>query len=237
MERTQSWRSALSLFAYFDGSTIVETGCQRLVEDWGAGCSTRIVALFLKEIGHGKLHSVDHSLEHIGVAHRVVEADNSSDYVEFHHDDSVHFLTRFNQMIDLLYLDSFDYSDAPLRTRGCQEHQLKEITAAFEKLSDTAIVLLDDNDLPHGGKTRLTKEFLRQHGWTCLLDWQQSLWVRPLRANLWSPVRRASSSNERSVRTSNIIREDRPEGTAISEASCSEALKSETPVRIGEEGS
>lgn len=44
--------------------------------------------------------------------------------------------------------------------------------------SPRAVVLLDDNHMPGGGKTRLSKMFLRSKGWLCVLDWQQSLWVK-----------------------------------------------------------
>ena len=40
------------------------------------------------------------------------------------------------------------------------------------------VIMLDDNRLPHGGKPRLAKVELRKRGWTCLLDYQQTLWIK-----------------------------------------------------------
>jgi hypothetical protein len=59
-----------------------------------------------------------------------------------------------------------------------QQHQLNEYLAVKDKLSDRAIVLLDDNDFPGGGKCRLTKEQLLKDGWILLIDQQQSLWMK-----------------------------------------------------------
>jgi hypothetical protein len=36
--------------------------------------------------------------------------------------------------------------------------------------------MIDDNQLPGGGKSRLAKEHLAGLGWSCLLDFQQSVW-------------------------------------------------------------
>jgi hypothetical protein len=89
--------------------------------------------------------------------------------------DSVEFLKQFNEEIGLLYLDSLDYEEN--LQKESQEHQLNEIEAAYPKLTQNSIILLDDNDFPNGGKTKLTKEFLLKNNWQCALDHQQSLWV------------------------------------------------------------
>jgi hypothetical protein len=62
----------------------------------------------------------------------------------------------------------------------CQEHCLQELKAAEDsgKVVDTTVVLIDDNQLPGGGKSRLAKSYLASRGWTCLFDLQQTLWVK-----------------------------------------------------------
>lgn len=177
-KRAVTWRTSLGIFLQKGGSTIVETGCQRFPEDWGAGCSTRILSSFLKQFRCGRLHSVDNSQANINTARSVVTQDGSYDYVDFHLADSVQFLLLFNGSIDFLYLDSFDYRPEDPTLSLCQSHQLAELKSAFDKLSVCAVVLLDDNNLPHGGKTKLAKDFLLNEGWRCLIDFQQSLWVR-----------------------------------------------------------
>jgi hypothetical protein len=90
-------------------------------------------------------------------------------------------LKTFNQKIDLLYLDSLDCpSDDknPTQLAASQKHQLSEIETAFDKLHDNTVVLLDDNHLTNGGKTRLSKLFLQEKGFTEMMSWTQSLWAK-----------------------------------------------------------
>jgi hypothetical protein len=189
-ERLLTWRAALSVFVQRNGSLIVETGCQRQIDDAGDGLSTRILALLLNELNRGILHSVDISAESLTSAKTAVSRHQAKgaprfhlvDRVRFHLSDSVEFLRKFDRSIDFLYLDSCDYFEDEPRLSICQIHQLKEIEAAFDKLSPGAVVLLDDNALPFGGKTRLSKKFLSDRGWYCLLDWAQSLWIRSITA-------------------------------------------------------
>ena len=70
--------------------------------------------------------------------------------------------------------------DAPTSTRLIQSqiHQLLEMEAVWHKLGDDPIILLDDNQFENGGKTRLTKVFLRERGFTEVLSEKQSLWVK-----------------------------------------------------------
>lgn len=62
----------------------------------------------------------------------------------------------------------------------CQQHCVNEFLAIKDRLNENTILLLDDNLLPGGGKPRLLKEMLPDLGWTCLLDFQQSLWIRKI---------------------------------------------------------
>lgn len=60
----------------------------------------------------------------------------------------------------------------------CQQHTINEFLGAEEGLSPNAIILLDDNLLPGGGKPGTLKPLLEKKGWHCLLDYQQSVWIR-----------------------------------------------------------
>lgn len=60
----------------------------------------------------------------------------------------------------------------------CQEHTLKELKAALPYLHDKSIILIDDNDMAGGGKSRIAKEWLLDNKYTCLLDRQQTLWIK-----------------------------------------------------------
>jgi hypothetical protein len=97
--------------------------------------------------------------------------------------DSIAFLkawgTKGNgRRIDLLYLDSWDYpieADDDSRAAS-QEHCLGELDAALPYLHDRSLVLIDDGDLPGGGKPRFAKRRLEELGWECELDAYQTLW-------------------------------------------------------------
>lgn len=61
--------------------------------------------------------------------------------------------------------------------KDSQEHCLNEIKAAAPALRKNSIVLIDDANLLGGGKPRLAKEWLSEHGWHVLLDSFQTLWI------------------------------------------------------------
>lgn len=173
--RYPTFKAALGLFLQLGGGNIVETGTLRAENQWADGCSTLIFAETLKEFNAGHLWTVDISPVNIAVAKAVTC--HAVDKVTYVVEDSLKFIENFEREIDLLYLDSFDWDNTePLMTQS-QQHQLLEIQAAFPKLKPSSIVLLDDNALPGGGKAVLSKQFLAEHGFTCILDYYQSLWI------------------------------------------------------------
>lgn len=173
--RYPTFKAALGLFLQLGGGNIVETGTLREKNQWTDGCSTLIFAETLKEYDAGYLWTVDISPDNIAVAKEATH--HVADRVTYVVDDSLNFLENFDREINLLYLDSFDWDNIePLKSQS-QQHQLLEIQAAFPKLKPSSIVLLDDNDLPGGGKAALTKPFLIEQGFTCILDYYQSLWI------------------------------------------------------------
>jgi len=82
--------------------------------------------------------------------------------VKIHQDDSVEFLQRFGQPIDVLYLDSLDTNQS-----GHAVHCLKEAAAAEPWLSPEALVAIDDSPTVNGrvtGKGSLTVPWLVSRG-------------------------------------------------------------------------
>jgi len=161
---------------------IIETGCQRQKDDLGAGMSTSIFGRFIYNNG-GKLYTVDNTRKHLDICREC-----TIDYrlqIEYVLSDSVSFLEDTEVIPDLLYLDSLDYpigeqsEDVEMRD-AAQNHCLNEFRAIENRLKPDSIVLLDDNQLPGGGKPKLVKEYLFYNGWKCLLDFQQSLWIKAL---------------------------------------------------------
>ena len=178
---TMATALALLLARSDEHRIIVETGCVRERNDYSAGYSTVLFGEFLVRHG-GTLHTVDLSERNIATCRRLTK--RYAARISYHAGDSVAFLAAWEPQtsgpIDLLYLDSFDYPespDDPLRDAS-QQHCRNELDAALPALAEGAVVLIDDGDLPGGGKPRLAKERLAQLGWTCILDDYQTLWTR-----------------------------------------------------------
>lgn len=190
----------------FVNPLIVETGCQRQEDDIGAGMSSSIFAEYIYNYG-GKLYVVDNNKIHLTRAMSYLKK-WSNITVNFFLRDSVAYLHNLKESPSLLYLDSYDYpifemwqTMFPGNTdRGrelleqltreelfdkfghlinpCQEHCLKEFQAIEDQLTDDSVVLIDDNDFSGGGKPGTLKPYLEEKGWVCLLDSQQTLWIR-----------------------------------------------------------
>ena len=174
----QTFKAALNLLHQRrpSGFEIVETGTQRVIDDPG-GCSTLLFAAYCARY-NGTLTTVDINPRYLEVAKEATRA--YAEHVNYIESDSIKFLTDWtenNGYIDLLYLDSYDCS--PIGDSSpAQLHQVKEYVAAEHALSPRSILVMDDNNFPSGGKTRLLKQQLWEKGWECILDMGQSLWQR-----------------------------------------------------------
>lgn len=171
-----TFKVALNLFLQLGGNNIIETGCQRMVDDWGGGCSTLIFGNFCVKYNK-QLWTVDLNYKNLEVAKQATAEYKS--HITYCLHDSLAFLEAFDKPIDFLYLDSFDCSIDPLvGSAPAQQHQLAELKIALPKLSSNCIIGLDDNNFPDGGKTKLSKQYLLNNGWMCILDYQQTIWIR-----------------------------------------------------------
>ncbi len=141
---------------------LVETGTNRGGRSncLGDGCSTWIFAEWASQHG-AQLYSIDISAVNLRCSAEALGPEK--EYVHFIESDSVAFLESFGQPIDFLYLDSYDFDSAnPLPS---QEHHLKEIQAAYPWLTEKTVIMIDDCDLPHGGKGALVIDYLLGKGW------------------------------------------------------------------------
>lgn len=174
--RFVTFKIALNWFLQHGGRTIVETGTTKAFDDWGAGMSTILFAEVVRRFG-GRVWTIDNSQQAMEMS--VAVTVEFKDHIEYILSDSVVALKTFPHRIDLLYLDSMDCplkpEDSPLPS---QNHQLWELQVVYRKLSKRAVILLDDNGFFNGGKTALSKRWLAKKGWVCLLDSQQTVWVR-----------------------------------------------------------
>lgn len=160
--RYRTFFEALMLALSRNATNIVETGTIRLAGNWAFdGQSTRVFGAFAERYGC-KLWTCDATERHIELARDLTAP--FARQIEYVVSDSVAFLERFSEPIDLLYLDAVDFdADAPA---AAQDHALREGQAALHALHDDSIVLIDDcGGVPHGGKGATVIPFLLGHGW------------------------------------------------------------------------
>ena len=184
------------VFEYLDGFeapiTIVETGCVRLVANWGGdGQSTILFDHYVRWRGGGsKVYSVDLSPEAVELCKTLV-----SDAVELTVQDSVPFLDTLSvsllkagTQVQLFYLDSFDIDW--LYWMPSAVHHLKELLSAWRCITPATLVVVDDcpgidetgghGIYPRpqiGGKGRLIAEFAQQTGAQLLFLKYQAGWI------------------------------------------------------------
>lgn len=176
--RYPSMKLALNLFHQRGGKTIIETGTTRAENDFaGAGMATIFLGDYCKTYGK-EMWTVDILPEAISLSKELTL--DYKDVIHYITGDSIQFLTNFEKTIDFLYLDSYDYpiDEEPTQVEASQRHQLHELMAAFDKLNDKSVIVLDDNNWKEGGKCKLSKEFLIEKGWECLWDDFQSIWQK-----------------------------------------------------------
>lgn len=153
---------------------MVETGTIRMKDDWGAGMSTLIFGRYLSEYG-GSLITIDNSIENMDVCKSVTDIYKHN--ITYIVENSLDYIPKIIRKIDFLYLDSMDCpieGDASIS----QEHNLKEFLLCESKLSDIAVIMIDDVGLPNGGKAFLTHKYLSDNGYLLISKNQQSIWLK-----------------------------------------------------------
>ena len=179
-KRRETFKLSLKLLRQIKATTIVETGTSRegLKGAKSNGAATIVFGKWAKENG-AFLHSVDISEESVINAQKEVDRQELQAVIKIHLSDSLEFLRTFDQTVDFLYLDSYDYSHTDVEIqKKSQEHHLLEFQAIEGHLHEKSIVLIDDCDLPNGGKGKSVIAYMLQHGWKILVESYQVLLVR-----------------------------------------------------------
>lgn len=158
------WESKAPLF--------VETGCTYHTDGMD-GLSTPILAAIAKNAG-GRLVSVDIAPSHCETAKALCGSFGLHPDIVL--SDSIDFMSRLGEEVSFVYLDSFDYRQEDFWRS--QAHQLAEVGAICGKLSADAIILLDDVNLPGGGKAAMSEMFLLSRGWRIIARGTQSMLTR-----------------------------------------------------------
>lgn len=204
--RYSTFKSALNLFLQRGGETIVETGTCWVPNDWGSGLSTLLFGEFCQKYNK-KLITIDIENKKIEASKEITKdfASNIeyivSDSVEFlkNYKGKIDFL--YLDSYDYPYVEMLnDYGKEQDQNKAIerlskipdeeilkiyadkinppQEHCLNELKAAYNKLTDKSIILMDDYDMPGYGKPRLANEFLVENGWECVMDLTQILFIK-----------------------------------------------------------
>lgn len=176
-KRRDSFRKTLELLSLRQARLMVETGTARLGFKGAKsnGASTLIFATWASA-NKALLHTVDISADSIRNAKTEVNSQGLSEYVTWHQQDSLGFLAEFEEPVDFLYLDSFDYhkQDTEIQ-RASQQHHLAEFKAIESRLHPESLVLIDDCALPNGGKGKLVIRYMLERNWEILLNDYQVL--------------------------------------------------------------
>jgi hypothetical protein len=205
--RFSTMKAAVSLYLQRPRNVIVETGTTRLEDDWGGGMSTLVLGE-VADTFKSKLYTVDIDGYNMDVSRKITtQYKNSieyvvSDSVEFfqkYSGDPIGLLYLdsydypYGELLDI-YGGKTDINVAKLILgkmseeeivekhghiiRASQNHCLNELRAALPHTTADTVILIDDCDLPGGGKGRTAKNFLANQGYTCVLDNYQSLWIK-----------------------------------------------------------
>lgn len=151
---------------------IVETGCLRQVGNWaGDGQSTAVWDWLIGRVG-GYGHSYDISPDSVAAARSQVR------YVTVHQQDSVAALATFPQAdtIDLLYLDSYDWS---AESDASARHHRAELEAIYGRLRPGCLIAVDDCFSETAGKHALVLPWLAERGVQPIVTGYVTVWQKP----------------------------------------------------------
>lgn len=178
-KRRDTFKRSLEILEAVKAKTIIETGTSRegLHGAKSNGAATIVFGKWAKQ-NDAFLHSVDISETSVGAAQAEVNRQNLQSHVQIHLSDSLAFLEGFKDEVDFLYLDSYDYSADIEVQKKSQEHHLKEFITIENQLHKNSIVLIDDCDLPNGGKGKLAIEYMLKKDWKIAMNEYQILLVR-----------------------------------------------------------
>lgn len=175
VDRTRTLLHAFGRLAYGcrKEPLIVETGCIRQRDDWSAGYFGYIAACYAQWHG-GRVICIDNEAGHLETARKLLRW---TDRVSLVHSDSVAWLPKIEDTIDLLYLDSMDVG-----VDGYEDHCLNEAKAGLPKLAPkTGQILIDDTFWHDGrwhGKGAKAVPWLKEQGLELYFSGRQVLFYQ-----------------------------------------------------------
>lgn len=175
-KRFATFKLAMDIMRARGHQIVIETGTARRGDKSCAtdGCSTVLFGKWTSSNLGMTFLSVDNDPLAIEAAVESTWHFNSTQVIL---SDSVAFLKSYPQTIDFLYLDSMDFDNN--NPRPAQELALREIVAAYPKLHEDSVVMVDDCGMAFGGKCTYVEVFLKELGWRTLLKSYQLIMVTP----------------------------------------------------------
>jgi len=169
-KREKSFRYMVDFLNGIENPIIVETGCARVENNFeGDGMSTLIFDAFVGSNG-GNFYSVDISEDSVAFAKSKITSEKTRIACE----DSVGFLHRFNQQINLLYLDSYDLD--PTNPHPSSLHHIYELIAVSKCLKKGTMVVVDDNLNDEIGKGKYIADYFVKIGVPMIYSGYQQIW-------------------------------------------------------------
>ena len=163
------------LFKKSNNFVIVETGCQRQENDWGAGQSSLLFYEFLNFFD-GKLISLDNNIFHLNRSKKILRKKFPWSTVPLVQmlGDSVTKLKKIEAPVDLVYLDSYDLD--PSNPEPSMAHHLKELGSIKEILRQSIepLIAIDDN-FTDVGKGKYVLDWARKTGQKVLYNGYQTV--------------------------------------------------------------
>jgi len=169
-----------------DQPIIVEIGsmrgpCVHPIDEYNHDCCNDGHSSLLLARAAKEFHTVDITLESSKLTLKELKKHNLYKQSFVYNGDGIKFLSNFDKKIDLLYLDAWD-----VELQYHAEKHLEAFLIAESKLSDNAIVLIDDTDIGFsyekgfhndeealGGKGKLIIPYLLDKGYKLLFKGRQ----------------------------------------------------------------
>jgi hypothetical protein len=204
--RFETFKKALELAP--SKPNIIETGCARFQDDWSDGMSTFVFSNFVREYGgkvtsvdiskeNIEMCSnlckgfddvlslvVSDSVEYLKCLPPDTQIDllylDSYDYpygklLEFY--GGKEDLNKAIKILSEMHDNDICEKHEDI-IHDSQQHCLNEVQAALPLIHDRTVILIDDSDLPGGGKPGLAKRELEENGYICVMNKYQSLWTK-----------------------------------------------------------
>jgi hypothetical protein len=170
--RKATFEKSIELLKNRMGPLILEIGVARDEESWLVeGHSTPFFAWFIMNHG-GKFIAVDVDQNSIQMAHTLLKKYGLEGNCELICCDAINFVQNFNNKIDLLYLDGWDYSlDIGSHADEIRSSSEKNHLECFKKsehlIKENGMVLVDDifDHESYYGKGRLLIPYMIKNGY------------------------------------------------------------------------